>query len=101
MSDDISGASNVSQYIASFYFIVTTLSTVGFGDITATTTAERVMATIFMVIGAAPLLPLFSCTLVCIRAAKHSCCLCCPLCRTNHRHHRHHRGLPDFCASLE
>ena len=35
----------------SFYYCTTFLSTVGFGDVTATTDAERVVASIMMVIG--------------------------------------------------
>lgn len=51
VSDDLTGASGVTCYIASFYFVTTFLSTVGFGDITPTTTAERVVATVMMFVG--------------------------------------------------
>lgn len=51
VSDDLTGASGVTCYIASFYYVTTFLSTVGFGDITPTTTAERVVATVMMFVG--------------------------------------------------
>lgn len=53
VSDDLTAAGGVTKYVASFYFAVTVLSTVGYGDITATTTPERVVATVAMVIGIA------------------------------------------------
>jgi hyperpolarization activated cyclic nucleotide-gated potassium channel 1 len=43
--------SNFEIYIASFYFMVATITTVGFGDIHAETTSERCMCIIFMFIG--------------------------------------------------
>lgn len=40
----------VDLYILSFYFIVTTAATVGYGDISATNTAERIFCSILMVL---------------------------------------------------
>jgi Ion channel len=51
VSDDLTTASGVTKYIAAFYYVTTFLSTVGFGDITATTDAERIVATIMMFVG--------------------------------------------------
>jgi CRP-like cAMP-binding protein len=41
-----------SQYMASLYWAFTTMTTVGYGDITPTTNTERVYATIMMILGA-------------------------------------------------
>eukprot|EP00959_Pyramimonas_sp_CCMP1952_P161143 3369800-Pyramimonas_sp.AAC.1 len=41
------------QYIASVYWAVTTMSTIGYGDITAVTTMERIVALLCMCVGAA------------------------------------------------
>ena len=38
-------------YVTSFYFVVTTLVTVGYGDITAYNTAERIMCIFLMMLG--------------------------------------------------
>ena len=38
-------------YITSFYFTVTTIVTVGFGDIRAFNTSERIMCVFLMIIG--------------------------------------------------
>ena len=38
-------------YITSFYFTVTTIMTVGYGDITAKSLAEKVLCIILMLIG--------------------------------------------------
>ena len=38
-------------YIMSFYFIVTTTSTVGYGDLSASTTLERIFCIIIMMAG--------------------------------------------------
>jgi Ion channel len=51
VSDDLTTASGPTKYIASFYYVTTFLSTVGFGDITATSNAERIVATIMMFVG--------------------------------------------------
>lgn len=41
----------IDLYITSCYFVVTTMSTVGYGDISAGTRAERVFCTLLMFIG--------------------------------------------------
>jgi len=38
-------------YLASFYFIMTTITTVGFGDIAATNATEAICAIFIMIIG--------------------------------------------------
>ena len=38
-------------YIASYYFTVTTITTVGYGDISATQTTERCIAILMMIFG--------------------------------------------------
>ena len=38
-------------YIASFYFVVTTITTVGYGDISGTNSAERMFGCLLMIIG--------------------------------------------------
>ena len=43
--------SNDELYVSSFYFTVTTLVTVGYGDITAQSMAEKIMCIILMIIG--------------------------------------------------
>lgn len=43
--------SQVDLYITSFYFTVTTLVTVGYGDITAKNQAERILSMFLMLIG--------------------------------------------------
>lgn len=42
---------NITIYIASIYWAVTTLATVGFGDITAYSDYERMFAVAWMVVG--------------------------------------------------
>jgi len=44
-------STNMEVYIASMYFTLTTITTVGFGDITGFTTPERIMCIILMIIG--------------------------------------------------
>lgn len=39
------------QYLTSFYFIITTFSTVGYGDISATNSVEKVFCIIIMFLG--------------------------------------------------
>jgi Trk-type K+ transport system membrane component len=39
-------------YVTSFYYTVTTITTVGYGDISANSTVEKVLAIILMIIGA-------------------------------------------------
>ena len=38
-------------YITGMYYTVTTITTVGYGDISATTTYERIVAIVFMLVG--------------------------------------------------
>jgi hypothetical protein len=38
-------------YVASFYFVITTITTVGYGDISAFNTTERIFCCILMIIG--------------------------------------------------
>lgn len=40
------------QYIAAIYWAITTMSTIGYGDITADTTTERLVTLVSMCIGA-------------------------------------------------
>jgi len=40
-----------SLYIASFYFVVTTITTVGYGDISGNNSAERMFGCLLMIIG--------------------------------------------------
>jgi voltage-gated potassium channel len=42
---------NFQIYTAAFYFTVTTITTTGYGDLSATNTLERYMAVLLMVIG--------------------------------------------------
>jgi voltage-gated potassium channel Kch len=42
---------NYSLYITSFYFTVTTLVTVGYGDITAVSPQEKLMCIMMMILG--------------------------------------------------
>ena len=49
--DGVEGMSATEQYVISLYFIITTISTVGFGDISGSTTAERIFCIILMLIG--------------------------------------------------
>jgi len=43
--------SNFELYITAFYFTITTITTVGFGDISGGTTAERILCIVLMIIG--------------------------------------------------
>ena len=47
-----SDASRFTQYITSYYFALTTLTTVGYGDISPQTNVERVFIIIVMLVGA-------------------------------------------------
>jgi len=52
--DDLADASNNFEfYIASLYFSVYTITTIGYGDVTPNTTIERIYTTIIMLMGAA------------------------------------------------
>jgi len=44
---------NLELYICSSYFIVTTTATVGYGDISASTSIERLFCMVLMLIGVA------------------------------------------------
>jgi hypothetical protein len=48
---DLDLSPNIEAYIASLYFVMTTLTTVGYGDITATNELERLIAVIIMIAG--------------------------------------------------
>lgn len=41
----------MTQFIAAIYWATTTITTIGYGDITPTSTAERVVAMIVMLLG--------------------------------------------------
>ena len=41
-----------SRYLASMYFVFTTMSTIGYGEIAANNVAERLIAIVIMIIGA-------------------------------------------------
>lgn len=51
VDDDLTGASGPTKYIASFYYVTTFLSTVGFGDVAPSSTPERVVSTVMMFVG--------------------------------------------------
>ena len=44
-------ATNAEQYLASLYFIVTTITTVGYGDITSKNPAEQGFCIVLMLVG--------------------------------------------------
>ncbi|KAK9812616.1 hypothetical protein WJX72_000666 [[Myrmecia] bisecta] len=48
---DLTTASRLRQYVASIYYAMTTITTVGYGDITAHTAAEELVAIFIMFIG--------------------------------------------------
>lgn len=43
--------SNITKYFAAYYFVTSTITTVGYGDLHATSTLERILAIIFMICG--------------------------------------------------
>lgn len=47
-----SGVTTYDKYIASWYFSVMTMSTIGYGDISPVTSAERIVCSLMMLIGA-------------------------------------------------
>ena len=49
--EDFSEMDGFKLYSAAFYFTVATITTVGYGDILASTTVERIFAALFMIIG--------------------------------------------------
>jgi hypothetical protein len=48
---ELTKSPNFDNYIASLYYVVATVTTVGYGDITPSNTIERVIAMVFMLIG--------------------------------------------------
>lgn len=51
MDGDVNSMPKEEQYLTSFYFIITTFSTVGYGDISANNTSEKIFCIIVMVVG--------------------------------------------------
>jgi len=51
VSNGFQDMDNYELYFTSFYFTVTTITTVGFGDISATNTVERIICIFLMMIG--------------------------------------------------
>lgn len=50
--DDVIKAYTPSQlYVTAFYFSVTTITTVGYGDISGTNTSERIICVFLMIMG--------------------------------------------------
>ncbi|KAG1658435.1 hypothetical protein FOA52_009856 [Chlamydomonas sp. UWO 241] len=49
---DVLDSSNAVQYITSMYYVVTTITTTGYGDIVPWNTAEQIMAMLVMAVGA-------------------------------------------------
>lgn len=49
--NSISHLSTPDQYVTSFYFTITTITTVGYGDISATTFFEKVICILIMLLG--------------------------------------------------
>ena len=43
--------SDQDKYVTSFYFIITTFSTVGYGDISGTNTTEKIFCILIMCLG--------------------------------------------------
>ena len=48
---DFGDMDNYDLYVTSFYFSVTTIVTVGYGDITAISSTEKIVAVFLMIIG--------------------------------------------------
>ncbi|OQS07282.1 voltage-gated ion channel superfamily [Thraustotheca clavata] len=48
---NINGTGSTTQYIASLYWAVMTIGTIGYGDVTVVTVAEKIIAILCMVIG--------------------------------------------------
>jgi len=49
-SDDIEAMSGEEVYLTAVYFTITTLTTVGYGDMSASTNTEKIFLSIFMII---------------------------------------------------
>lgn len=50
-NDTFQNQTDLELYVTSFYFMVTTITTVGYGDISGTNIFERVVCIILMVMG--------------------------------------------------
>lgn len=48
---NLQDASEIELYVASFYFVVTTIATVGYGDVTPKTVSEWIFCIIIMLLG--------------------------------------------------
>ena len=55
--NDLREASQVDQYVAAVHFAMTTMATVGYGDVAPTTRTERIIAMIIMAVGKPLTLP--------------------------------------------
>lgn len=53
INDDFNSMSVPDKYLTSLYFIITTFSTVGYGDISASNSVEKVVCIIAMLVGVA------------------------------------------------
>lgn len=51
MSGEVLDMTVEEQYLTSVYFIITTFSTVGYGDISASNTSEKIFCIIIMIVG--------------------------------------------------
>jgi len=50
-NSDLKNAPKTEQFVAAIYWATTTIATVGYGDITPVTTAERIVAMVMMLLG--------------------------------------------------
>lgn len=51
MTDEYKDISDSEKYLTAFYFTITTITTVGYGDISAGTSAEKIGAIFLMILG--------------------------------------------------
>lgn len=51
MDEDVSQMDKTEKYLTSFYFIITTFSTVGYGDMSANNTPEKIFCILVMCLG--------------------------------------------------
>ena len=51
MTGDVEQMTVQGQYLTSFYFIITTFSTVGYGDISANNPTEKIFCILVMIVG--------------------------------------------------